>query len=695
MSRLIQFKKATMRSIGSFGFAVLLTVVKSAAAPPESPTGSSTPSASPVAGITNPNTTPVLTQVQQGIVLFDVKKLAATTRPAVALVTVLDKTGKPLKRGTGFFVSPDGKLVTNAHVIEGADSASAKLENGATYSIFGVLKAALDKDLVLLQAEAKDVPSLTVSHEPSLPDVGSRIAVIGSPLGLEGTVSDGIISGHRDATKDDQWLQMTAAVSPGSSGSPVVDESGKVVGIATFVIHNAQALNFARPIAYISQLLDQTNAGTEVAPFWTVAANSKNVVLNDPDFVAAENALQKDDAATALKLLNGIAAKYAENDAFLFKLGVVYERLNLLDDAVQAYQHALKLEPTSGIGWTSLGSTLAKLKRFAEAEDAAKQAVKQSPDYGPAWALLGKLYSDESRYAEAADAFQKATQLMPKDAEFWRSLADSYSKMNEPVKSQEAMRKSQEIAGTALILRASPVPSGKDTYTDFVMMALRASEQHDVDTIMSAYADKVVYLNDGVVDKAFIRKDLESYFKRWPVTKIQLNSAVQVLDTKKTNEKRVLFSYDFQATAPDRRATSVGSTSNEWWVWETEGILKVFGEMQKVTRRQKNGSDEFPETAARLATPAPSPVQTHRDNRPVYVVVAPASVGLHIRFEPSASSARVTTLHQWDRVFVEEGRVRNNRPPTPVDWQRVTSTNGYAGWINAAYIAPEWAGSNF
>jgi S1-C subfamily serine protease len=676
-----------MRSLGSFGFAFLLAVLPSAAAPSDSPTAPPTPVASSE-GITNPNATPGSAQAQQSVVVFDVKKLAATDRPAVALITVFDKSGKPLKLGTGFFVSPDGKLVTNAHVIEGADNATAKLENGATYSIRGVLKAALDKDLVLLQADAKDVPSLTVSREASLPEVGSRVAVIGSPLGLEGTVSEGIISGHRNAKKDDQWLQMTAAVSPGSSGSPVVDENGKVVGIATFLVNNAQAVNFARPVAYVSELLDQSKAPTEVAPFWTVAANPKNVVLNDPDFVAAENALQKDDAAGALKLLNGIAAKYSENDALLFKLGAVYERLNLLDDAVQAYQHALKLEPTSGIGWTSLGSTFAKLKRFAEAKDAARQAVKQSPDYGPAWALLGKLYSDESRYADAADAFQRAAQLMPKDAEFWRSLAESYSKMNEPAKSQEAIQKSQELTGTVPIAQASPVPL-QDRYTDFITMALRASEQHDIDTIMSTYADKVVYLGYGVVNKAFIRKDLESYFKRWPVTKVRLNSAVQVLDTKKADEKKVLFSYDFQATAPDRGATSAGSTSNEWWLWETQNTLEIFGEMQKVTRRQKNHSNESPETAARPGTPAPPPVQTDGINRPVYVVVAPASRGLHIRSEPSARSAIVVTLHRGDYVFVDNGRVRNNRPPSPVEWQKVTSMNGDTGWINADYIAPK------
>jgi S1-C subfamily serine protease len=658
MNPLMQLKKATMRSIGLFGLAVFLTVVTSAAAPPGPPTGSLTPSASPAAGMTNPNTTPAPTQAQQGIVMFDVKKLAATTRPAVALVTVLDEAGKLLKLGIGFFVSPDGKLVTNAHVIEGAESASTKLENGATYSIRGVLKAALDKDLVLLQTEAKDVPFLTTSNEPSLIEIGSRIAVFGSPLGLEGTVSEGIISGHRHV-KDDQWLQITAAVSPGSSGSPVVDENGKVVGVATFLIESAQALNFARPVTYISELLEQSKATTEIAPFWTVTANPKNIVLNDPDFVAAENALQKDDAASALKLLNGIASKYPENDAFLFKLAAVYERLNLLDDAVQAYQRALKLEPTSGIGWTGLGGTLAKLKRFAEAEDAAKQAVKQSPDYGPAWVLLGKMYSEESRYADAATAFQKAAQLMPKDAEIWRSLADSYSKGNESAKSQEALQKFQEITGTVPIARASPVSVEKDRYGDFIKMVLRASEQHDIDTIMSTYADKVVYQDHGVVDKTFIRRDLESYFKRWPVTKIQLNSGVQVLDTKNAAEKRVLFSYDFHATAPDRGANSVGSASTEWWVWETEGTLKVFGEKEQVITRQKNRSDEFPETAARPATPGPPSVQTHGDKRSVYVIVAPASRGLHLRYEPSARSAIVATLHKGDRVFVDEGRVQS------------------------------------
>ena len=95
--------------------------------PPVSPTASTS-----AGTIVNPNTTPVPPQPQQNLAVFDVKKLATMTRPSVALVTVYDKSGKVIKLGSGFFVSPDGKFVTNSHVIEGAANATAKLENGAT-----------------------------------------------------------------------------------------------------------------------------------------------------------------------------------------------------------------------------------------------------------------------------------------------------------------------------------------------------------------------------------------------------------------------------------------------------------------------------------------------------------------------------------------------------------------------------------
>lgn len=393
---------------------------------------------------------------QSAATAFDVAKIAAASRPAVALISVRDKTGKTSKIGTGFFVAADGKLVTNAHVLEGATTAEAKLENGAAYNIIGVLKAAVDKDLVLAKVDAKDVPFLSISTG-ALPEPGTRIVVVGSPLGLEGSVSDGIVAGQRTAKRDDEWLQITAAVSPGSSGSPVIDAQGKVVGVATFVV--AQSISFARPTEYISQLLAQVTATAEPAPLWTIAPDPKHVVLNDPDFLDAEKALTNNDAADALKILNKLQPKYSDNESFLLKLGLVYDRLNLLDDAVQAYQHALKLDPSNGIGWTNLALTYVKLRKFAEAKDASLQAVKQSPDFGPAWGVLGYSYQQEGRLADAADALQKAANLTPKDPDVWRNLSETYARLKEPVKSQEAGARLAELSPPAQMAQGAVSPS--------------------------------------------------------------------------------------------------------------------------------------------------------------------------------------------------------------------------------------------
>jgi tetratricopeptide (TPR) repeat protein len=269
--------------------------------------------------------------------------------------------------------------------------------------------------------------------------------VVGSPLGLEGTVSEGIVSGQRTAKREDEWLQITAAISPGSSGSPVINAQGKVIGVSTFIIAKGQSVNFARPAEYITEMLDELKPDAEPAPLWTLAPDPKHVVLNDPEFLEAEKALENNDPAEALKTLNKLQSKYAEDDSFLLKLGLVYDRLNLLDDAVQAYQHALKLDPSNGIGWTNLALAYVKLRKFGEAKDAALQAVKQSPDFGPAWGVLGYSYQQQGRLDDAADALQKAAKLTPKEPDVWRNLSDTYARLNQPAKRDEADEKLAEL----------------------------------------------------------------------------------------------------------------------------------------------------------------------------------------------------------------------------------------------------------
>jgi S1-C subfamily serine protease len=171
----------------------------------------------------------------------DLPAMVQKAKPAVVEILTYDQQNKLLKTGTGFFISPDGELLTNDHVISGGSSIMAKMPTGAVYFLKSVLSASKTYDVAELQFFATDVPYLSLGSSSGAVE-GQRVLVIGNPEGLEGTVSDGIISAFRD---NRSMIQITAPISLGSSGSPVLDESGQVLGIAELILKEGQNLNFA------------------------------------------------------------------------------------------------------------------------------------------------------------------------------------------------------------------------------------------------------------------------------------------------------------------------------------------------------------------------------------------------------------------------------------------------------------------
>jgi hypothetical protein len=153
----------------------------------------------------------------------------------------MDENHNVIKTGTGFFVTSNGGLLTNNHVISGASYLSARTSSGALFLFEAVIARSEDPDLAVVKFVATDVPYLHLGSSANTVE-GQRVLVIGNPEGLQGTVSDGIISAFRG---DRSYIQITAPISPGSSGSPVLDESGQVIGMATLVYREGQNLNFA------------------------------------------------------------------------------------------------------------------------------------------------------------------------------------------------------------------------------------------------------------------------------------------------------------------------------------------------------------------------------------------------------------------------------------------------------------------
>jgi len=174
--------------------------------------------------------------------------------PSTVVILTYDKEGSLIGQGSGFFISKNGDIITNRHVLADAHHAEVKTINGKVYSI--TLIVAEDKEADIIRASVniyvESFRPLSVSS--AIPEVGERVAVIGSPLGLERTVSDGIVSAVREIPAFGKIYQITAPISAGSSGSPVVNMKGEIIGVATFQLIEGQNLNFAIPSERIARL---------------------------------------------------------------------------------------------------------------------------------------------------------------------------------------------------------------------------------------------------------------------------------------------------------------------------------------------------------------------------------------------------------------------------------------------------------
>ena len=191
------------------------------------------------------------------------QEVARTALGSTVLVTVEDDNGELLRYGSGFLVH-DGEIVTNYHVVEGATGGYANLVGQKTkYDLQRVVAVDRERDLVLLKIAPSGAPALRIGDSDTV-QVGDPVYAIGNPLGWEGTFSQGVISGVR--WLDNQELfQITAPISPGSSGGPVLNSTGEVIGIAVSAVQDGQNLNFAIPANYLATLLESSTSSESVA----------------------------------------------------------------------------------------------------------------------------------------------------------------------------------------------------------------------------------------------------------------------------------------------------------------------------------------------------------------------------------------------------------------------------------------------
>lgn len=178
--------------------------------------------------------------------------IISNSEKAVFIVQAYDNNGELLKFGTGFFIDENGTCITNYHVFENSSIIKIVTINNLSYPIKEIIKSSRNHDLIVFTIEVENkVDFLKINK--TIPLKGESVITIGNPIGLNWSVSEGIISGIRETTLGN-ILQITAPISHGNSGGPLLNKNGEVIGIATFNIADGQNLNFALHIGILDSI---------------------------------------------------------------------------------------------------------------------------------------------------------------------------------------------------------------------------------------------------------------------------------------------------------------------------------------------------------------------------------------------------------------------------------------------------------
>ena len=332
----------------------------------------------------------VTTLIIPAISLADADRIFKENSKAVVVVIAYDKQDKPISQGSGFIVRPDGAIVTNYHVISNAVDIKVKVGD-KLLKVEGLLHIDKENDIVILKAKGKDLSVIKIGDIEKV-SVGEKVYVISSPEGLENTISDGVLSGIRELDPKRKILQITAPISKGSSGGPVFNKNGEVIGIATFLIEEAQNLNFAMPVELIKDKIGK----------------KKITALKDTEI-----------------------EEYEKTADYWFVRGYYYGEAGMYREEIEAYKQAIRIKPDLAEAHYNLGVIYDKLGMYKKAMEAFKQAIRIKPDLAEAHCNLGATYDKLGMYKKAIEAYKQAIRIKPDLAEAHYNLGVVYLILND------------------------------------------------------------------------------------------------------------------------------------------------------------------------------------------------------------------------------------------------------------------------
>jgi Tfp pilus assembly protein PilF len=323
--------------------------------------------------VTALNTVAVSLGFTYSALALDPETLYQRSSPAVVSISI--PNGKSFSYGSGFIVNPQGVILTNNHVVGTSQRVSVRLADGSIYTGV-VLSRSPQVDLAMIQIRPKKrLPSLGLQLVP--PKIGQRAYAIGDPRGLTRTLSDGIVSRIDQSGQ----IQFTATSSFGSSGGPLLNEDGKVIGVVRAGIPGTN-FNFAIPIAAVNRLPGRRG----------VVAQQRQQIAT---YLLASNLqVRQGNFQKALAILGEAIRRYPNNETLYSNRGAVKSMVKDYQGALDDYARSIQLRPTS-LTYANQGRIYAAIKQPQQALKALTEAIKINRVWGEG--NLGEAFYDRGQ----------------------------------------------------------------------------------------------------------------------------------------------------------------------------------------------------------------------------------------------------------------------------------------------------------
>ncbi|MGH9904681.1 MAG: trypsin-like peptidase domain-containing protein [Pyrinomonadaceae bacterium] len=350
-------------------------------------------------------------------------ELVRRVKPAIVAIVTYDAKGEALTTGSGFFIR-SGQVVTSLHVIRGARRIEVKTLDGKgrVYPAEGLLDIDEVGDLALLRVITPPERPRSSELAADLPEEGEQIFVIGNPLKLEGSVSDGIVSAVREVPGVGKIIQTTAPISHGNSGSPVFNLKGHIVGVVTVKVTNGQNINLAIGSGRVRTL----HPGT-LRPFSELPSKDRVLDMGEALYRTGLDSLWLGNYDIAVGYFENAANRNPQRADAWIQVGYCKVKQGKAEDAIKAYQQALQLKPSSEEVLNKLGDAYYYAGKMLEAIATYKEAARVDPTSAEAHYNLALVFFETG---DQKSALEQARILHQLDAKLYEKF------LSETVRSQ-------------------------------------------------------------------------------------------------------------------------------------------------------------------------------------------------------------------------------------------------------------------